>query len=424
MNNLARISSLDEDPCCFSALFPPATISDMLGHLPPRKVMDRIIARFFQGKEPAWTMFHINSVLCELRQILAGSGACDIHLAGPALCDHLPHRLVLHEGRRGGAGKSWRCRARLRNLSIESRSTRLALDDYTKPGQRKVETMLLSISGPSTSDRQTPSWVPRFLLSVICRLAMHMGLHRDPRHYPEMSPFEGEMRRRVWTVLVGVDLLVSFQLWAAKQHPSALYDTERPSNLTDEDFDEDTKCPPLVARDGANTRRVYDRQDRLISIFGEIMAALASRAALRYAEIMQLDKKLKGVHDGLPAHLRHKPFNQSLADPVELIMQRYWLELLYQKSRSILHRKYLGISRMSPRYLHSRLALPRCCYEDATPPVRHPLRDAARRPPSQGEVVSEQRQHPRLPAGGHAPMPGAVLSVCSGKQSRLLGARD
>jgi Fungal specific transcription factor domain len=49
------------------------------------------------------------------------------------------------------------------------------------------------------------------IMGISARLAMNMGYHRDPRHLANISPFEGEMRRRTFFIVEIFDLLFSFQ---------------------------------------------------------------------------------------------------------------------------------------------------------------------------------------------------------------------
>lgn len=44
-----------EGPVLLLGTFPPATMMDLVQMLPPRRVTDMLIARFFEGKEPAWS---------------------------------------------------------------------------------------------------------------------------------------------------------------------------------------------------------------------------------------------------------------------------------------------------------------------------------------------------------------------------------
>ncbi len=45
-----------QGPVLLLGSFPHAPFSELLGYLPQRAITDRLIARFFQGKEPAWSM--------------------------------------------------------------------------------------------------------------------------------------------------------------------------------------------------------------------------------------------------------------------------------------------------------------------------------------------------------------------------------
>ena len=41
------------------------------------------------------------------------------------------------------------------------------------------------------------------------RLALQQGYHRDPSQFPNLSVFQGEMRRRTWSAVNQHDLLFS-----------------------------------------------------------------------------------------------------------------------------------------------------------------------------------------------------------------------
>lgn len=243
----------------------------------------------------------------------------------------------------------------------------LVLDDYTKPGKFKVETLLLYFGTEYLRNTDTVLGTS-IILTMAIRLAMHMGYHRDPKHYPQMSPWEGEMRRRLWAILREVDVLVSFQFGMPSNIHTPYYDTQTPRNLHDEDFDEDAKELPPARPETDRTCALYSIvKSRLINSLSDISSALSSRLPVSYQEIMRLDKQLETAHSSFASILRYKPFSQSVTDPVDLIMQRYWLELLYQKSRTVLHRKYLGIARFNELYAHSRST----CLDAATKTLRH-----------------------------------------------------
>ncbi|KAJ6007828.1 hypothetical protein N7540_011804 [Penicillium herquei] len=47
------------------------------------------------------------------------------------------------------------------------------------------------------------------ILGVLVRMAQRMGYHRDASHFPHISPFHGEMRRRVWAIIQDLDVMLS-----------------------------------------------------------------------------------------------------------------------------------------------------------------------------------------------------------------------
>lgn len=84
------------------------------------------------------------------------------------------------------------------------------------------------------------------IVSGFCvRLMLKMGLHRDPDKLASLTPFEGEMRRRMWNLAIQVESIVAFHMGLPSMMQSIESDTAVPRNLEDDDFDEDTKeLPP------------------------------------------------------------------------------------------------------------------------------------------------------------------------------------
>ncbi len=243
----------------------------------------------------------------------------------------------------------------------------LSLDDYTAPGKYKVETLLLYF-GTEYLRQNDANLGTSVLMSAIVRLAMHMGYHRDRKHFKDISIFEGEMRRRLWTLLAEVDELVSFQFGLPPNIQPQYFDTEPPRNLFDEDFDESTTELPPSRPESERTPTLYVRvKARIITIFGEILATTNSREVKPYEHVLVLDKRLESAHNSFPPSLGMRSFSQSIIDPIELIMLRYSLELLYQKARCVLHRKFLGVARINNRYAYSRWT----CIDAATKTLQH-----------------------------------------------------
>lgn len=80
---------------------------------------------------------------------------------------------------------------------------------------------------------------------MILHIAIRMGYHRDPDHFPGISPFESEMRRSIWTAITSIDLVLSLETGLPRVATDAQIDTKESRNLRDCNFDEDmTNIPP------------------------------------------------------------------------------------------------------------------------------------------------------------------------------------
>jgi hypothetical protein len=232
----------------------------------------------------------------------------------------------------------------------------LVLADYTKPAPNTIETLILHLHGEQgcSKDAGVSSWV---VVGMIARFAMRMGYHRDPKPYPDVTPFQGEMRRRVWAVVKQMDLGFSFQLGLPSMLRSSECDTDIPRNIFDEEFGEaTTEMPPSRPLTEPTPISFMITRARLMSIFGRILEQFNSLEPHMYEDVMKLDRELREEQERIPPHLRFIPIEESVAEPAALIMQRYGLDLLYQRGLCVLHRKFLARARESPRFSNSRLS--------------------------------------------------------------------
>ena len=243
----------------------------------------------------------------------------------------------------------------------------LVLANYTRPGPYTLETLIIHLQCEfmQTRDAQVSVWV---MLGVIVRLAMRMGYHRDPDNYPNISAFDGEMRRRVWAFVSQLDVLVSFQMGLPNMIQRGQSDTSPPHNLFDDDFSrEQIMLPPSrPVTDPTEVSYTIVKHD-LCAAFGRIADQTYSMEPTTYGDVMKLDNALKDAYSSIPPHLRMRNLADSITDPPYLIMRRYNLELLYNKARCVLHRKYLAESRSDPRYAFSR----EVCLTSAMGLLRH-----------------------------------------------------
>ncbi|KAJ5547147.1 hypothetical protein N7494_004732 [Penicillium frequentans] len=77
-------------------------------------------------------------------------------------------------------------------------------------------------------------------MGSVIRMAMQIGLHHDPKHLPEMSLLQAELRRRLWATVL--EMAIQSSLDSAMPPIISLnnFDTEPPSNYNDDEIDEST----------------------------------------------------------------------------------------------------------------------------------------------------------------------------------------
>jgi hypothetical protein len=191
---------------------------------------------------------------------------------------------------------------------------------------------------------------------ITARLALRMGYHRDPKILGNISPFEGEMRRRIFSQVEVMDLLLSFQAGLPPVIPEDECDTEPPSNLLDTDFDEDCKVlPPSRPTSDPTAMLYYCEKSRLARLLRLAVRHALSLKNPPFEETMRIDKELRDAHLLVPESLRMRPLTFSFVDQSYIILHRLNVEVLYLRSTCVLHRKYLVYERSNPSYEYSRI---------------------------------------------------------------------
>lgn len=207
--------------------------------LPGKATCDRLLDAYISVSEGIYRIVHVPSFKAEYEAFWAQTGVSDGFL--PRLMCMLSLGARFETETRGLSHD----RADGINAPTACALTRAWLDGLRGKQLVDMDTLQCEVLHLHASrmmlSRNQESWAQ---LGFIVRMAMTMGLHRDPDEFPQIRPFYAELRRRLWYTIVDMDL----HLALACNLPGAVregeYTCRPPSNLDDADIFPEMKALP------------------------------------------------------------------------------------------------------------------------------------------------------------------------------------
>ncbi|TVY74870.1 Bikaverin cluster transcription factor bik5 [Fusarium oxysporum f. sp. cubense] len=178
---------------------------------------------------------------------------------------------------------------------------------------------------------------PKYVWSMaglLARVAVSAGLHRDGSNFPGMSPFNIEMRRRLWwNILFIYGRSGSDQIAEASLHEE-MFDTKLPTNVNDSDLDPSMKVPPVAKNEITDATPILIRLElwHLTQRTSSSLSALKSKRGVDLVEALTLCREtmrrldldyFETFDSGTPAQL-------FLKRTIRLILAKYKLTISYQ----------------------------------------------------------------------------------------------
>lgn len=220
----------------------------------------------------------------------------------------------------------------------------LACGEYYRPQKFSVEALLLYAHTICITGIDLGPDVA-ILFGTLVRLAIVMGYHRDAdKSRQRISAFDGEMRRRTWSMCLQLDMIVSFQLGLPINTPS--WDTKPPTNLLDSDFDENSaQLPPARPSTEPTDLVLCIAKHKLMAIFEKVIRHTLSVTERPIAELEAIDQEIRHTFADLPPIFHALPMEESVVDSPSVKVTRLCVYFIYQKSLCVLHRKYVMLGR-------------------------------------------------------------------------------
>ncbi|PVH98296.1 hypothetical protein DM02DRAFT_596304 [Periconia macrospinosa] len=189
----------------------------------------------------------------------------------------------------------------------------------------------------------------------LLRTAMHIGLHRDPQHFQNISKFHVEMRRRLWATVMEMTVQSSLDMGMPPMISTDEFDTQAPSNINDSELDAPEETPFL-----SKSSHEFTQTSMQIAFYEtlplrlEITKLLNNiRSTPSYEDTLRLAKDLLSY-----CH-RYAKFHQAAMNNATSItrpnaFQNKLFDTLIRRFALCLHRPFFNKAKHQPEYYYSR----------------------------------------------------------------------
>jgi hypothetical protein len=328
------------------------TIDQILATLPARHEVDSLVASYFKESFLSLTFIHSGKFRREYEAFWRDpkqASLCWLSILFSIM--FMAGKLAIARGQIAPSGP---CSTKLPG-SLRTAAQCLVAGNYLNAQRYSVEALLFHFHCVYAlhADPEIKPWP---ILTMATRLAQKMGYHRDPKHLARLSPFESEMRRRAWYYIEIFDMTMSAHQGIPAMINEDECDCQFPTNLLDEDFDENTAVMPPPRSDTTHIPMLFFTcKAEALRLLRPIVRHALSNRRHNLEETNRLHDRLEKSHQNVPPSLRIRTMaNTSFVDQDYLIMQRFMLELQYLKGLTILHRPYLGHEKDDPAFEKSR----------------------------------------------------------------------
>jgi hypothetical protein len=335
----------------------PTTKAEILAAFPPRFVVDNIIATYFKTADmPVTLVVHRGVFIKQYEQFWEDPMTTPIMWL-TILFGMMYVVAFFTLNLNAGVGQlDDETLFEYQNVLLTTREKMiqcLRMGNYMKGAPHTIEALLafLQIEYVQGEDTQQGCWQ---LMGVIVRVAIKMGYHRDGSHFPEMSAFEAEMRRRTWYMLIQFDIATASQVGLPRIIKQTQCDTAEPRNLLDDDFDDTSKVlPPARSLTEHTLVQFLIYKSRIVMVYGMICDFTTSSQQRNYDEAMRLDGLLNTAYIQKPAVLELKSMQKSILDGADLITRRLYIAMSFHHAQMTLHRKFMILAKSNSKYAYS-----------------------------------------------------------------------
>ncbi|KID74342.1 Trichosetin biosynthesis cluster transcription factor TF23 [Metarhizium brunneum] len=329
----------------------PASVADILAAMPEKSVVDRLVSSYFSNPPIPHVLLHPGSFSRQYERFWAdpfNTPLTWIALLYGIMClatqAETFQSLVLESSLTPQTPVPSMPPSRPQYLDQVEQS--LIAGNYSNGGPFALEALLhyTIVEQTRYPDADVGTWL---LTGVIVRLGLRMGYHRDPSHFPGITPFQGEMRRRIWVVMHALDVMTSLLLGLPRVIKDGQWDTMPPRNVHDSELDEGAaRLPPSRPESEATPVLHLLAKHRMLVVLGAIADTSMSVAADRCdASALETERRmiarLREAYDSVPVNAKFDAVCTILSSRPSDMLNRLSITMLLQKGLIVLNWRHV-----------------------------------------------------------------------------------
>lgn len=228
--------------------------------------------------------------------------------------------------------------------------------DYAHPQECLLEAMLLHLYAEYASSRDFNAglWVTH---GMVMRACLRQGYHIDPKSVRGATPFQSEMRRRIWTYVRQSDILLSFQIGLPSMLQPEWLDGLFPGNIPDYAFSPHSDSLPTPMPDADVTSVSYlIAKATVVFGFARALNEIGRLENEEYKRVLSLDNELRRIYGRIPAKYQIAEPMSFPPDDALLVGLRLVIAGIHHKALCIIHSKFLKAAANDQQYLYSWLS--------------------------------------------------------------------
>ncbi|KAL4780623.1 fungal-specific transcription factor domain-containing protein [Aspergillus varians] len=340
-------SPLDLNVLLFEGGCKRATDQELLESLPSRRESDALVAFYFRDQEYR-SVIHPTEFLKRYNTFWDNPSATPVSWLGLlysifCLTSQVQNQESGLSRAQNNTSSAWCPTALWKILGYREKAVQcLVRGQFAKGGPDIMETLVhyVLIENYLNKDSNVGVWL---LLGNVVQIAIRMGYHRDPQHFRSLSPYQGEMRRRMWAMIYSLDIGFSTQMGLPSSIKHSLCDTMPPQNLQDHDFDtSSTDLPPARPIHELTSSNVLIAKLHVATSVGAVADLVCSPHPISHEDLVVTNSKLDVMNATIPAPCKFRPMSESLLDPPTVVFQRINFYMHYQRARILINWKFLS----------------------------------------------------------------------------------